>query len=396
MVFLRHFATNRLVGLAVADSGRDVTGSSLKKHHMLPSPSRLRPLAEDYVPETRSELRLVPRESRVAVLLNANAKRVNARVKKAFEAIVPAGDLFFSRSMEEGQEHAKQIIERRYDTVLAGGGDGTITATMNMLLRAHQRASSRTVLPDIGILRLGTGNGLAVMTGSEDPIHETARVIAGARPAARPLRLVEDVRTGWAFPFASIGYDAQVLNDYVDMLGETKSKVTKTLAKTLAGYFYALGTRTIPHELKGERTDIRIVATGRASIIDPETDEEIALERGATLFEGVARSVSAGTSPFYGYGLCVHPFARRRSDRFHLRVSTAPISYLLARLPKLWKGTLRSKHIYDFLCEGVVIESSTKMPLQAAGDARGSVDRLELRLSDRAFRLLDGQKGAKF
>src|SRR5262245_18251526 len=130
---------------------------------MLPSPSQLRTLAEDFVPEARSELRLVPRESRVAVILNAIAKRVTTRVRQAFEALVPSGDLFFSRSMEEGAEHAKQIIERRYDTVLAGGGDGTITATMNHLLRAHQRASSRHVLPDIGILRLGTGNGLAVM-----------------------------------------------------------------------------------------------------------------------------------------------------------------------------------------------------------------------------------------
>jgi diacylglycerol kinase family enzyme len=362
---------------------------------MLPSPSRLRPLAEDFVPEARNELRLVPRESRVAVILNANAKRVNARVKKAFEAIVPAGDLFFSQSMEEGQEHAKQIIERRYDTVLAGGGDGTITATMNMLLRAHQRSSSRNLLPDIGILRLGTGNGLAVMTGADDPIAEVARVLGGERPAARPLRLIEDVRTGWSFPFCSIGYDAQVLNDYVDLVGDSKTKLSKALAKSLAGYFYALGTRTIPHEIKGGRSHVRIVSTGRASIVDPETDEEIPLERGATLFEGPARSVSAGTSPYYGYGLCVHPFARKRSDRFQIRVSTAPISYLLARLPSLWKGTMRSQHIFDFLCEGAVIETSEKMPLQMSGDARGTVDRLELRLSDRAFRLLDGKKGAK-
>jgi diacylglycerol kinase family enzyme len=365
------------------------------KNHMLPSPSRLRPLAEDFVPEARQELRLVPRESRVAVILNANAKRVNARVRQAFEAIVPRADLFFSQSLEQGAEHAKQIIERRYDTVLAGGGDGTITATMNMLLKASRSSGSRNLLPDIGILRLGTGNGLAVMTGAGDPLAEVSRVLAGERPAARPLRLVEDVRTGWSFPFASIGYDAQVLNDYVDLVGESKSKVGKVLTKSLAGYFYALGARTIPHELKGDRSHVRIVSTGRCSIVDPETDEEIALERGATLFEGLARSVSVGTSPFYGYGLCVHPFARKRSDRFHLRVSTAPISYLLSRLPSLWKGTLRSKYIFDFLCEGVTIESSGKMPLQMAGDARGCVEQLELRLSDRAFRLLDGVKGAK-
>jgi diacylglycerol kinase family enzyme len=329
------------------------------------------------------------------VILNANAKRVNARVKESFEAIVPRDDLFFSRSMEEALEHAKTIIERRYDTVLAGGGDGTITNTMNMLLRASARSGARHLLPDIGILRLGTGNGLASMTGSGDPIADVARVLSGERPTALPLRLIEDAKTGWAFPFCSVGYDAQVLNDYVDVVGSTTSKFGKAIAKSLAGYFYALGTKTIPHELKGERTHVKIVATGRASIIDPETDEEVPLERGATLFEGIARSVSAATSPYYGYGLCVHPFARRRSDRFHLRVSTASIAYLVSRMPSLWKGTLRSPHIYDFLCEGAVIEASSPMPLQMSGDARGQVDRVELRLSERAFRLLEGTNGAK-
>jgi diacylglycerol kinase family enzyme len=318
---------------------------------------------------------------------------VTSRVKAHFERVVPKDDLFFSTSIEEAEQQARAIIERRYNTVLAGGGDGTITNTMNMLLRAAEslgRGSYRHALPDVGVLRLGTGNGLASLTGSGSPLDDVMRMIGGDRPNALPLRLVEDVGSGWVFPFASLGYDAQVLNDYVDMCSETKSDFGKTMAKTLAGYFYALGTRTIPHEMKSERTQLRVVSLGRASIIDPETDEEIPLERNATLFDGMARSISAGTSPFYGYGMCIHPFARRRSDRFHVRVSTAPISYLLSHLPSLWKGTLRTPYISDFLVEGVRIETDNPMPLQMAGDARGHTDHLELRLSDRAFRLLEG------
>jgi diacylglycerol kinase family enzyme len=365
---------------------------------MLPSPSRLRPQTELLTPETRGELRLVPREARVAVLLNANAKRVGPRVQKLLSDIVPKDDLFFSRSLEEAEGHARTIVARRYSTVLAGGGDGTITNTMNMLLRASEaqgRAQVRHALPDIGILRLGTGNGLACMTGAGKPIEDVVRALNGEPPVAHPLRLIQDVSTGWVLPFCSMGYDAQVLNDYVDICSDAKSSMTKAFAKSLAGYFYALGTRTIPHELKHERAHVRIVATGRSSIMDPETDEEIPLEKGATLFEGIARSISAGTSPYYGFGLMVHPFARRRMDRFHLRVSSASISYLLSHLPSLWKGTMRTSSVVDFLVEGVVIESSVKMPLQIAGDARGLTDRLELRLSDRAFRLLEGAAAEK-
>lgn len=327
------------------------------------------------------------------MILNARAKRVNERVKKAFEGVVPADDLFFSRSFEEAERHARTIIDRRYDTVLAGGGDGTITNTMNMLLRAaaaQSRGSHRHTLPDLGILRLGTGNGLATLSRAGEPIEDVARVLSGERPEATPLRLVEDASSGWVFPFCSIGYDAQVLNDFVDMNAAAESAAAKAVAKSLAGYFLALASRTIPHEMKAERAHVRVVSTGRASILDPETDEEIPLEKGATLFEGIARSISAGTSPYYGFGLCVHPFSRRRSDRFHLRISTASISYLLSHLPALWKGTLRSPTIVDFLVEGVTIESSLPMPLQMSGDARGHTDRLDLRLSERAFRLLHG------
>src|SRR5262249_48793667 len=160
---------------------------------------------------------------------------------------------------------------------------------------------------DIGILRLGTGNGLACMTGAGRPVDDVVRALSGEPLVANPLRLIQEGTSGWVLPFCSMGYDAQVLNDYVSLCDETKSAFGKKLAKSLAGYFYALGTRTIPAEIKNQRAHVRIVATGRSSIVDPETDEEIPLEKGATLFEGLARSISAGTSPYYGFGLMVHP-----------------------------------------------------------------------------------------
>lgn len=360
---------------------------------MLPSPSRLRPLDPQFLEGPRGQLRLVPRENRVAVLLNAHAKRVNSRVRRLLEEVVPQEDLFFSRSMEEGAEQARTILERRYGTLMVGGGDGTLVATMNLLLSAAAqlaRGSSRHALPDLGILRLGTGNGLATLTGSGAPLTDLSAALAGERTQVHTLPLVEDVKSGWVFPFASAGYDAQLLNDYLDIVNAVESPLAKTFAKSLGGYFYALGTRTIPAEMRGRRPHVRLVSVGRSSIIDPETEEEVALEAGSTLFEGSARAVLVGTSPFYGYALKVLPFARRRSDRFHVRVSSASIPFILSHLPGLWKGTLKTPQFVDFLSEGVRIESSVPLPVQMGGDGRGYTDRLELRLSDRCFRFLGG------
>src|SRR5262245_57726993 len=149
-------------------------------------------------------LRLVPRRAKVAVLLNANAKRVTTSVLRAFERIMPKDDLFFSTSIEEGQRFARTIIERRYGVVLAGGGDGTIVGAMNPLLRAAEELSVglyRPSLPDIGVLRLGTGNGLASATGAGRPIEDTLKMLSGEQAMARPLQLIEDKSSRSVYPF---------------------------------------------------------------------------------------------------------------------------------------------------------------------------------------------------
>jgi len=336
--------------------------------------------------------RLLARKGKVAVLLNANAKRVTRQVQEAVAQVVPKDDLFLSSSLEEARSIADTMIERRYDVVLAGGGDGTIVQAMNNLINAADRAACgmyRPPLPDLGVLRLGTGNGLAVAMGAGKPIEDVIRVLAGKGPQARPLPLIEERGSGNVFPFASIGYDAQLLNDFHTLVQSSKTPLGKGMSKSLAGYFYALFTKTIPTEMKGDKARVCVVSTGRCSMLDPETDEEVPLSPGATLFEGVARCVAMATTPYYGYGLKAFPFAERRTDRFQVRVSTAGISKLLFNLPSLWKGTYRSPEFVDFLVEGVRITSSTPMPYQSSGDARGEITDLSLSLSSRTFRVLD-------
>ena len=333
---------------------------------------------------------------RVAVVLNGNAKRVTDGVRRSFQEVVPAQDFYFSNSLEQAELIAETIIARRYDTVLAGGGDGTIVNIMNSLIAASERASVgmyRPSLPDIGILRLGTGNGLGYATNAGNPIEDTRSVLAGRAPRARPLQLMEDTGTQTVFPFASVGYDAQLLNDYVKVCQMSgNNAMSEKLMKSVAGYFVALGTRTIPQQLFNESPELRVIAEGRCSRIDPETDEEIPLDAGSLLFEGAARCVAMGTIPYYGYKMKVFPFAERRSDRFHLRVSTASISYILSHLPGIWTGALRSDKFLDFLVEGVHIESQSELPYQVGGDAAGYRKEVDIRLSERSFRVLDGHR----
>lgn len=340
--------------------------------------------------------RLVPSQSpntpaRVAVLLNARAKRVTRDVQRGFEKLVPAEDLYFSESLDDSRAICRSIVERRYGVLLTGGGDGTIMRAMNDLLHAADSLSTglfRPPLPDLGVLRLGTGNALASATSAGRPLEDTALVLSGRRPTARPLSLLEERESGEVSTFGSIGYDAQLLNDYLDACQEESGPALTAVKKSLAGYFYALFTRTVPQQLKSEQARLCIRAQGRASMIDPVTKEEIPLAADSTLFEGAARAVAFGTTPYYGFKLKIFPYAERRPDRLHLRVSVASIPYLLARLPSLWDGTIEGAFV-DFLVEGASIESSVPLPYQVGGDGRGYRDRLDVRLSPRTFRILD-------
>lgn len=334
-------------------------------------------------------LPLAPRPRRCAVLLNANAKRVDDRVVQDLRSVVRDDDLFVSTCLRSAETCVRRILETGHRALLLGGGDGTIAAGLNLLARVGaEPGHRRRALPDLGVLRLGTGNALASLSRAGRPLEDATRVLAGDALETSPLRVLEVEGHGELFPFGSLGYDAQLLNDYVNVVEGARTAWGRRLAKSVAGYVYAVGTRTIPAELRRPATEVRVVSRGRASLLDPETLEEIPLDASAPLFEGVARAVLVGTTPYYGYGFRVLPYAGRRGDRFHLRVSTASIPYLIGRLPQLWRGTLRSSRLVDFLVEDVEVETSQPLPLQLSGDAWGQTDRARIRLSDRTFRLL--------
>ena len=73
--------------------------------------------------------------SEVAVLLNANARRVDAQVVKSLSHVVPERDLFLSRSELDCRRIVQTVLEREYPVVFTGGGDGTFLGFVNEVYR---------------------------------------------------------------------------------------------------------------------------------------------------------------------------------------------------------------------------------------------------------------------
>jgi diacylglycerol kinase family enzyme len=349
---------------------------------------------------------LQPDPTRIAVLLNRNARHVNDRVARRLERIIGKDHVFLTNTLDEAEAFSREVVQRGYGTIVSGGGDGTLMRLVNMvhryvkeanawrIERYHRYGEMQGLLtnPRFAFLKLGTGNGMSHIVGSGNAPRDLKNIVdfVPGRTQVIPLIEQDDER----FFFGGCGYDSQILDDYNSLKARAKNPVFKFLMQNVTGYLMALFGRTIPKIVTGraERIEARIVNRGRAFYVDPRRGDSVeAIAPGETLFEGRVRIVSAGTTPFFGYGFKVFPFARMMPNMMHLRVGTVgPLRLVPWHLKGLWQGTYRNPEgMFDFLVEDVSVELDKPFPFQHSGDAQGLRDRLDLKIADDNLELVD-------
>lgn len=328
---------------------------------------------------------------RVAVVVNGNAKRVTDDLVQVLDQIVQSGDLFVSRSLEEGQEIANTIVERGYPTVLTGGGDGTFVQMVTWVV--HCATKNGKEPPRFGFLRLGTGNALAWVLGAQDPkgrgvVADLARLRTEA--GSGTLRVL-DVE-GTLSPFAGLGIDAIVLKHY----GETKDllarlPVIKRYSSGGLAYAVAIVGRSMPEYLIRPHPTVRVVNEGEPAVRMGVNGAPVGAEirKGEVLYEGPSRMVSMSTIPYWGFGARIFPFANDRDDRFNLRVVDITSFDVAFNIRKFWNGTYRSDRVHDFLVDRVSVHYPEPTPMQIGGDAVGERSTVTVGLYPTPIRVVD-------
>lgn len=326
--------------------------------------------------------------SRIAVVVNGNAKRVTEDLISTLDQILQGGDLFVSRRLEEGPEIARTVVSRGYGTVLTGGGDGTFTVMVTEVLREARRQNKPP--PRFGLLKLGTGNALAWVVGASKGKGMFADIQRLRDDAgSRPIRLIEV--EDYVAPFCGFGVDAVVLEDYA----KTKKALSKTpLEKVAAGplsYALATVTKSVPSYFFRPTPHCRVVNLGTAARrIGPKGRLGAKVKAGQTLYEGPMRVASVGTIPYFGFGFRFFPYAEERPDRMHLRVSNISPAVFVANFPAIWRGDYEDpEDTFDFLVEHARIEVDPSVPFQIGGDPHGSRRSVEVALSPTPIQLVD-------
>lgn len=315
---------------------------------------------------------LSAKEGAPAVLLNAHAKQVTARVQAAVEATVGAENVFLSRDLAHASAIAACVIERGYGTVFAAGGDGTFVGWVNRIVEEAEKRGRR--LPRFGILALGTGNAVAGLLGTTSRTYLTdlRRFVNGSVQDFRRVDLVDC--EGHHTPFAGVGADAALIDDYNWLQLRLRGTPLRGLAKGLSGYGLAAALRAAPRYMLERTVHCEIVNAGEpAWRLDAHGDRSgRPIPAGDLLYAGPCMMAAASTVPYYGLGFRAFPFAGQHPGTMHLRVAgEIAVPTVLLNLPRIWSGEFSHPGLHDFRAQRVTLKLDRATPLQIGGDAAG-------------------------
>jgi diacylglycerol kinase family enzyme len=344
-------------------------------------------------PPLTPELEAAPK---VAVLLNANARKVNAHVLRSLKRAVSGRDLFLSRSEADARRIAVEVVDRGYHTVFLGGGDGTLMCFVNEILDevARQRTLRPTRAPRFGILKLGTGNSVASLVNASSSVEgglasDVLRTRRGEAPGSITLDLLSV--DGRRAPFAGLGADGQVLNDYNWVKQSLAQGPFSRIMTGPGGYFASVAFRTVPYYLT-HSSDVEAEVVNGAQEgwrMGPDGEPVQRFAPGEVLYRGPLMMAAAGTVPYYGFELKMFPFARRRPGLMNLRVGILPTATILANLQRLWAGSWFPEGLKDFLVADATVRFSRPMPFQVAGDAAGYREQVRFQVAPDPIELVD-------
>lgn len=335
-----------------------------------------------------SKITVVESPGRYAVLLNALAKGWTGDRHEEIQRLVPSNDLYLTDNFRQAEHTIDTLLNRDYDIIFTAGGDGTIMFLVNALERRIENGElTREEAPPVGILRMGSGNAIATYLGTESATAKLRALRAGAPVAIHSLNMLEDA--DGLFPFAGIGWDAEVLNDYEDFKESVRDTAVEPYTVGLPGYVASVFTRTIPRVMTIEPVDVRVVNRGdEAYKVDGDGNVVQTYGPGDVLFNGRVQTVATATVSYWGYRIRMFPYATLEWGYAMLRCFNGSPQDIVCHLPSFWRGHFPTADCVDFLYSDIDIETHERaLAYQKIGEGEGHAQSVRWRVADHPVRL---------
>lgn len=147
------------------------------------------------------------------LILNGKSADDDA-LRDAIEAMRRQGvviDVRVTWERGDGERYAAEAIAEGVDTIVAAGGDGTLSAVAATLARSDRPADC---LPSLGLVPLGTANDFAAAAHlPDDPSAALALVLDAVAQPIDLLRIDSDAVQHWCVNLASGGFGTHVTSD---------------------------------------------------------------------------------------------------------------------------------------------------------------------------------------
>lgn len=393
-------------------------------------------------PYTNGEASTNVSDGTTAIILNTNARSVTKDLEPLAASIFGTSHVFCTTTEVEAKQAADHIVQnlQSYKLVVPVGGDGTLASMINYLCDSIGGDVDEAMgkLPLIGYIPLGTGNGVGSVIGCrlsrglargtkrrkrkrlEHIMNALRRVGQGTLPKSNDFEVVEMPMMEVTHPvdgqvptprgdlcfFAGVGFDSLMLNDFKNIKAWShKTGILRDFLGSVAGYCVALVVKTLPKCLVRGEHNIRVELTSNdpdCVWVDHRRGDMVRPCGEAKLYEGTTGILAAGTSPFYGGGLRLFPFARMTLDKMHLRLGRIHPVDGFVNIPSIFAGSYRDKSdrfgCLDFIGDDfeVRVQSTTAAPnsdgrgypFQHSGESIGHVERFRLRVVKNSVRFV--------
>lgn len=242
-------------------------------------------------------------------------------------------------------------LEKITDIVIAGG-DGTVNQITGSLLNTDVR---------IGIIPMGSGNGLAYAAGIPNNINKSLQIVFNGE--AEPCDGFM-VNNKFGCMLAGLGYDAKVATDF---LHQKKRGLMTYLRLCLINYFKA------PHY-------------------------SISIQIGDRVISKKILFISIANSNQFGNHVTIAPKASLNDGLLDV-VLVPQKNKLLTTLSLLWqigRGTIKThkelsetnNRILYFQCSEIFVDNPQRAPLHVDGEPKETASAIHFKIIPNAFRLI--------